>query len=42
MLIQRAIYESDIGFAEEKTVFGDRFASGEPQALFQSFFKSKI
>jgi enoyl-CoA hydratase len=41
ILIQRAIYENEIGFAEEKTVFGDRFASGEPKALFQSFFKSK-
>lgn len=41
MLIQQAIYENETGFAEENIVFGDRFASGEPKALFQSFIKSR-
>lgn len=41
MLIQQAIYENENGFTEENIVFGNRFASGEPKALFKSFFKSK-
>jgi enoyl-CoA hydratase len=40
-LIQKAIYENEKGYERENVVFGNRFASGEPAKLFQSFISAK-